>query len=177
MGEVRPQHMCLASYFARVSAAERRKDENALWEPLFSGPAGPAFSGGLYCPAVHPNVHRNVHRNVHLGWTLRWTLRWTLGWTLHRFCVLQDLARHREINGPLGTHKSPQWHSAIPEGPTTLVAHIIQSIFLSTCKWTEIRTEFVFQRAFLFGGVFFRGVFFFFFLVQHFFFKNLKLLF
>ena len=61
LGEVRPQHMCLASYFARVLAAERRKDETALLDPLFSGPPGAAFSGGLYCPAVHPNVHCNVH--------------------------------------------------------------------------------------------------------------------
>ena len=81
LGEMRPQHMCLASYLARVSAAERRKDENCTLDPLFSGPPGAAFSGGLYCPAVHPNVHRNVHRNVHLGWTLRWTLWWTVGWT------------------------------------------------------------------------------------------------
>ena len=82
LGEVRPQHMCLASYFARVLAAERRKDENALWDPLFSGPPGTAFSGGLYFPTVHPNVHPNVHRNVHLGWTLGGTLGWTVGWTV-----------------------------------------------------------------------------------------------
>ena len=40
LGEVRPHHMCLASYSARVSAAERRKDENCTLDPLFSGPGG-----------------------------------------------------------------------------------------------------------------------------------------
>ena len=79
--EVNPDHMCLASYFARVLAPEHRKDGKWTLDVLFSGPPGEAFSGGLYFLAVHPTVHPNVHRNVHLGWTLRWTLGGTLGWT------------------------------------------------------------------------------------------------
>ena len=43
LGEVRPQHMCLASCFARVLAAERRKDGNCTWAPLFSRPRRRTF--------------------------------------------------------------------------------------------------------------------------------------
>ena len=44
MGEVRPQHMCLASYFARVWAAERQLEAGSmLW-----GCDSPAVSASLY---------------------------------------------------------------------------------------------------------------------------------
>ena len=47
LGEVRPHHMCLASYFARVLAAERRKDEKWTLDPLFFGTSGrPAEADG-----------------------------------------------------------------------------------------------------------------------------------
>ena len=51
--------------------------------------------------------------------------------------------------GPLGRPICPQWHSAIPPGPADPGARTIQSIFLSTCKWTQIWTEFI---SFFSGG-------------------------
>ena len=98
--EARPHHMCLARYFARVLAAERRKDEKCTLAQLLRVFSGGAFSGGLYFPTVHPNVHPNVHRNVHLGWTLRWTLGWTLGWTVgpgHRKRIFSQQVREKWI--------------------------------------------------------------------------------
>ena len=58
---------------------------------------------------------------------------------------LKGAARGR---GPLGPPVCPQWHFAVPQGPTDPGPCTIKSIFLSTCKWTEIRTDFIFWRAF-----------------------------
>ena len=44
--------------------------------------------------------------------------------------------------GPLGPHKSPQWDSAIPPGPSEPRGQMTLSVFLSTFMWIEIWAEF-----------------------------------
>ena len=50
--EVRPHHMCLASYFARVLAAERRKDEKCTLDQLFLVLPGPPVGTELWTDLV-----------------------------------------------------------------------------------------------------------------------------